>query len=320
VEKMKGLIKIAEVLGVIAAIATAILVSLPVVAQSNVDSATVTVDVATQTWVNVDPTLLSWAGIDPGSEGATQKIQIENIGSTNITKIWMNSTHPSSRPFATGTNSSYDAGNFIAVSKEGVGEFYFVDRWEWNETRTLIYLKDPSGNTPPSGPPTYWYGRIRNTSYEYFWFVAPGANGNCSDGTFYIGNTPHTETQTGSVDFSSCVAGLTTVPTGEGCRYGALTPSSDVNWGLADVVIGTSGEQYAIAVSKDCNYLRVYKWNQDAPGAGTLTYDSYFFDSSVDGYVLYPGNSTVADIKVFVPYGVAYGLAQQGVLTVIVSQ
>jgi len=315
---MKGILKVA------------VLVALLVMAAQTVsalqvddnESATLDITIAAQTWVNIDPEALSWTGVNPGDVGGSTEeannyyaIQIENIGSNNISHVWFNASNPTTRPFATGSPTNYNAGNFVVLSNEtGPENYYFINRLEFNESKTLVYLTDPGGTMPPDSS-TYYYGRIRNASKEWFWFVQPtGVPSECN-GTgvnFWIGGTPHTREATGSVDFSSC--GGTLDSPGSGCGTGTLTKDDDANnWAYADISLG--GQKYTIAVYRTCEKVMVSHWNKDAPGADeTGTNAAYFYEGT-----LTPGNSVAARIKVFVPYGVAVGSVTQGTINVVVN-
>ena len=288
------------------------------------DNATIDITVATETMIDMNPAEFVWTAVDPGTDageavGNQSSAQIENIGSTNITALWFNVTQPAVRPFATGTNASYNSANFVWISKENADEYYAVDRREYNETRSLIYLTDPAGNIPPDGS-TYSYGRFRNTSMEYFWYYAKSGDASC--GNLYVGDDFHSQGVTGTIDFSSGCGGagnaLTDAPNGD-CRSGA-TASGVGDFCYADVNIG--GELYVVAVHDDGtdegDYLRWTHWNADAPGGRSWrasgNYNDYFSTLTI-----YPGNSTVADLKIYLPYGVAQGKLSQGVLTVIAS-
>jgi len=300
----------------IAIVALLVLFWLPikVSAVTDTDIANITVQVATKTAIDVNPAALAWLGVDPGTVGGPSQealgpnyyaIQIENIGSHNISKIWFNATYPSSRPFATGTNASYDAGNFVVLARESSNNFYFPNRLEFNESRTLVYLRDPSNNLPPDGT-HYSYGRFRNTSFEYFWMV-DRSDVNCDGNTFYIGNVPHTESQTGTTNFVS----------GDFSTVTLTASTSHPGWCYADITVGgAGGEPYTIYVKNE-TYDQVFfvHWNKDW-GEGSNA--EYFWDMSGNpGYPLVPGNSTAALIRVFVPYGVHEGYVKQGILTVI---
>ncbi len=272
------------------------------------DSSTLNVTVGEKTMIDMTPSSFSWTGLDPGTQGATKHAQIENIGSTNLTEIWFNVTQPSSRPFGTGTNISYDAGNMVYISRES-GTYYAVDRIEFNETRSLVYLVDPYGNSPPNS--SFSYGRFRNASGEYFWMFDRTSQ-KCDEIEFYVGDIAHTKYTTGNIDFSSCDAGLNNGPT-TNCRTGILSNTNNENWCYADINIG--GDSYVIAVNNNTqDRVRWSHWNQDFPGTDTASNDEKFYTG-----LLYPGNSTVANITVRIPFGVAKGRLNQGTLYVIGS-
>jgi len=291
-----------------------ILVSYPALAGENTTSTiNITIQVAQKTIVVVDPDSLSWVGseaVEPGSEGVVKAIQIENMGSTNITYIWANTTYESSSPFGTGNASLYDAGNFVALSKtNGTGDyFFFVNRVEYNETHPDIYLTLPAN--------TASYGRFRDGGNEYFWAVVPGTN--CTDGTFYIGKQPHTENSSGTTDLTNCDATLTDSAGTHDCRSGTLTTVSTGNyagnWGYADLFVGPNSNyhNYTVAVSADCSKVMFYHWNMDAPGAQSANHPEYLYQST-----LYPGGAIIRYVKVKVAYGTAAGNIKKGYLTII---
>lgn len=295
------------------------------------DVANISVNISTQVWINIDPAALSWLGVDPGGVGdnTTEEngyhgIQIENIGSRNITLIWLNNTYPRSSPFATGSAFMYDAGNFVAVGRE-FEELFFPNRCEYNETRSLIYIRAPNGQMPPNLG-QYMYGRFRNTSREYFWMVdfSGGLDPNACDGgdTFYLGDDAHTRTGSGSTQFDNCGGNLVTGPVNNDpyeCRLGVLADDPEhTGWAYADVLIGTD-ENYTIAINQYCNRTFWTKWNLDGPGGRAGMNVQAFWNASMHGNFT-PGNSTVANIKVYVPYGVAEGQVTQGYLTVLARE
>ena len=272
------------------------------------EGSTIDITVGSQTLIDLTPSSFSWTGLNPGDVGTVHQAQIENIGSTNLTHIWFNVTQPTSNPYGTGNNGSYDAANFVWIARE-TGSYYAVDRLDFNETRSLVYLTDPDGNTPPDHT-KFNYGRFRNASGDYFWFINRSA-APCEQLTFWVGDQEHTQSSTGSVDFSSCTSGLNNAPA-SGCRYGTLSTASST-YCYADINIG--GASYVIAVpnsTSPIDRVRWGHWNQDMPGAGSASNDETFYTGT-----LYPGNSTVANITVYLSYGVAQGLLNQGTLYVI---
>ncbi|MBN2095766.1 MAG: hypothetical protein JW727_07000 [Candidatus Aenigmarchaeota archaeon] len=288
------------------------LLAIPAIAAENVsDTINITVQVGSKTIVVIDPDTLSWTGaqaVDPGREGVSKEIQIENMGSTNITHLWANTTYETAPPFGTGVAANYNAGNFVALSKtNGTSDYYyFVNRVEYNETHPDIYLTLPAS----------WegYGRFRDGGKEYFWAVVP--NTNCTDGTFYIGKEPHNETQSGTVDISACDATLNDSSGGQACRSGTLTPNAEGTWGYAlQVYVGSNAEyhNYSVSVNADCNTTMFSHWNKDAPG-GTAAGSHIDYLSST---TLYPGAAAIMYAKVKVAYGTAAGNIAQGQLTII---
>ena len=289
------------------------LMSYPALAAENTTSTiNITIEVAQKTIVVVDPDSLSWTGsqaVEPGREGVVKAIQIENMGSTNITYIWANTTYESSSPFGTGNASLYDAGNFVAISKtnETGDYFFFVNRVDYNETHLDIYLTLPAN--------TASYGRFRDGGSEYFWAIVPGTN--CTDGTFYIGKQPHTENSSGSTNLVTCDGNLTANGANP-CRSGSLTAVSSGpyagNWGYADLFVGPNSNyhNYTVAVSADCSKVMFYHWNMDAPGAQSANHPEYLYQST-----LYPGGAIIRYVKVKVAYGTAAGNIKKGYLTII---
>jgi len=276
------------------------------------EGSTITLEVGAETMIDLTPASFSWTGgeaVSPGQFGAIKQAQIENIGSRNLTEIWFNVSQPTGNPYGSGNNGSYVASNFVWIAKE-TGNYFAVDRKEYNETRSLIYLTDDDSNSPPNST-KYAYGRFRNATGDYFWMFDK-SSGDCDGANFYVGDVAHTQTATGSVDFSTCDAGLNNAP-GTNCRIGALTAASVSNYCYADVNIG--GDNYTIAVDNTTlDNVRWSHWNQDLPGADAATNDETFYTGT-----LYPGNSTVANITVVVTYGVAQGILGSGTLYVIAS-
>ncbi len=273
-------------------------------ATNETGNATVSLTIGSKTMIDITPSVLDYGTQDPGSaiENYTynsqnlSQIQIENIGSTNLTDVWFNTTRPGSRPFGTGVVTNYDAANFLAIknSTMGVSEFAFVDRLEFNHTKDIVYLTLPTNYKRQ--------GRLHVGPNEYFWATA--SNGNYCNGSgsgkLHIGTTAHTQDSTGDIDLS------------DGGEHSILS-SGDSSWGLVqEFTVGSAS--YCAAVSADCSQVRFYRWNADAPGAGTCTLDERYQTTD-----LYPGASFAVDVKLYVPYGVPVGAVTNGTLTVIAT-
>lgn len=289
------------------------------------DYVLIDVNVTTVTMIDVQPYALAW-NVSPGGVGDNDSeslgpgyfaIQIENIGSHNITRIWLNATYPTASPFARGSAAYTDAGNYVVISNDTSStnppakDFWFINRVEYNETRQLVYLRDPSGNLPPDGS-TYTYGRFRNSSREYFWFINKvPPNCNESGTQLRIGRVAHTVTQTGTTNFQDGA---------EGVRYDTFTLNNyDGEYAVGNIDTGPlSG--YAVAVNASCAVF-FSKWNRDYPFdfIGTNAVYVNNVTSLSDSNFLYPGDSIALAIKVYVPYGIYEGPSNQGKIWIIVS-
>jgi len=294
---------------------------------NDTDTSPVGVSLTSKTLVDITPDSLTWLGMSPGSvgDGTSEvnnyhKIQITNIGTKNITHIWFNATYPKASPFAVGSAKETNSGNYILLSKDTqTKNYYFINRVEYGEPNTLVYLTDPDGNMPPNST-KYLYGRFRNASNEYFWFINK-EDGNCTDNLFYIGDDAHTSVKTGSTDFSNCIAGLNNTPgTGvDSCRMGTLTENNA--YGYSEINIG--GQKYCATVSQHCNRTFFSHWNMDYPfnncgGNHTEFAWNTSNGSDGDGYLV-PGEYFNMSIRIHVPYGIYEGASTKGKLTVLVN-
>ena len=267
------------------------------------------VTVSEVTIVSITPDSLNWTGVSPGSSGSPKAIMIENLGSTNVSRVWFNASFPASLPYGSSNFALHDAGNFLVIRKNETGAlWYHPNLVEYNESE-LIYL------TLPSGVRTH--GRFRDGQSEYFWALANDTNGNCTNGTLYMGVDSHNSTQQGTIDFSSCALSLTQSAT-SGCRTGTIT-QYNATWGYADIMIGKDdgssliGLNYSAMIRENCAQVFFYRWNQDLATASSTSYDEDFYNTTI-----YPGGNVIANVNVNVPYGVPAG-QKTGALTVYVQ-
>ncbi len=323
--------KLVSILGIVV-IAAALFanVDIPSGTAINVtDNATISITLNTKTMIDISPDNMSFGVADPGTRIANYTnneltgisktgFQLENIGSTNITNLWLNVTQPTVRPFATGDSGKYDAANFIAaeinVSPDGgaitQNAMSFIDRLEYNETRELVYLNLPAN--------TKSYGRLRSGHNEYFWALTTAGtdcNGSANAVTFTIGTSPHNQTQTGTIDLTS--ASVDTAVLG-----GMYESGYNANWtystnGAGVISVDTPSSDYCVAAYIDCSKVRIFRWNADAPGAGTcgLSGNAYTYNST--STELLPGDSMAMNIEMRVPFGTALGDVKTGYLTVV---
>jgi hypothetical protein len=289
---------------------------------SSNSSIAITVNVSQKTIVTVYPATLSWTGTDsvePGEQGVTKYILIENMGSTNISYIWFNNSYPKNDPFGSAVAANYDAGNFVLIARNGSNNFYrHPNRVDYNSSYDIIYL------TPPAAGYSS-YGKFRDGKEEFFWYmrdVDDDGYCNSSAGTdmFYIGKDPHNETEQGTTDFTNCDATLINPAGAQSCRSGTLTDDPNSDWGFANVFAGSNADydDYVVATHWSCNHTMFYYWNMDAPGAAATDDNdlaaNYFANATSP---LVPGMGTVANVIVRVPYGVYFGQSGAGTLTVI---
>jgi len=280
------------------------------------DTVTISINVSKIAMVDINPANMSYQGVGPGEIGDNNTevignysgIWVENIGSSNLTKLWFNTTTSSTMPFGTGNPGNYDAANMIVISNESTGNFSFVNRMEFPENDSM-YIKTNNPISPANTEDGYLFGRFRNASYEYFFEFQRQTTGNCSNGTFWISTIPKTTTSTGDIDLTDNTP-LT------------VHPHPTMDYGITEVQIGSSGPYYCVAIPGNCQYIMFHRWNADAPGAGTSYCNNinggYYLNSTADP--IFPGQVERAYIKVYIPLGTAYGPLKQGTLTVFVQE
>ncbi len=280
--------------------------------------AQISVTVNNKTIVDITPQAMDWGNVDPGSvvtqyteptNGITlSQIQIENLGSTDITYVWANVSQPTSNPFGTGNVANYDPGNWLVMKRTSDTNYWFIDRVEFNSSTDYIYLVKPSN----------WvsFGKIRDANKEYFWVLNgtattdPQVYCNGSSGStvsLVVGQDPHNTTQTGTINLVN-----------GNIAYTSITASGDPNWGIVNG-ISVGGATYCVAVSADCTKLRLFRWNADAPAAGACSAFGTDGLTLNGGTPIYPGGSLIADVQLHVPYGVPDGSVPTGTLTVVAS-
>jgi hypothetical protein len=195
------------------------------------ESSNITVTVNSKTQIDVKPEELNFPSMDVGTQEVESSngnngfgaLEIENIGSEYIDRVWVNATAPSSDPFGTGDPTNYDAGNFLQVkpsnesSKVSVrgnsSTYHFVNRYEfttaWSSSGGEIpsYIEADPSNIDNGGTPSETYvGRLSAGDQWYFYVIATGSSNDVCDGTgsaiMRLGNTSHSPDQFGTVDFT----------------------------------------------------------------------------------------------------------------------
>jgi hypothetical protein len=305
------------------------------VTSEGTDNSTVTVDVASKVAIDISPSDISYSNIDPGSAAlqsdgsdvgaAVGAVEIENIGSDNITQLWLNTSVPNDNPFGTGLAQEYDAGNFIEVKPEGEANtasndsFHYINRKEFNETGDLSYVftPDDGGN--------WKYGRFKVGSQEFFWAVNESSDGSCElDGgsNFRVGQEAHNQTTTGSSDFtdgSSDFDSYSLTGTGAGNAEALAT-------GVTLNPPGMGERAYDVLVEcGDPTYTVRSKYNVNALGASDLVNDGQAVQHILNATEadqnaeLQPGEHFALNTSIRVPQGVPSNTGITGQLRVFVN-
>lgn len=194
------------------------------------ESSNITVEVNSKTQIDVKPEELNFPQMDVGTQEVESSngqngfgsLDIANIGSEYIDRVWVNATAPVDGPFGTGEPTQYDAGNFLQVkpsnasSKTSVrgntSTYHFVNRYEfansWSADTGDIpsYIEAAPSNVDGGVSDTY-VGRFRAGDEWYFW-VIPVTSSDVCDGSssqpniIRVGNTSHSPDSFGTVDFT----------------------------------------------------------------------------------------------------------------------
>lgn len=309
-------------------------------AQDATDDSEVNVTVASETAVDLDPRYLNYSsGLTPGStetldDSEVSALQVENVGSENITDVWMDASEPTSDPFGTGFASEYDAANFMQIylnstiisdefsSLDGSLSDYrdkpvFINRRDYAENRDLSYIF-------VDGEDAWEYGRFRAGEEEYFWAVENSSVVGSSNITFRLGQTAHTQEQTGTTEFTS---------SGTDYVESTLDTTSSLpdNFGTTNVTIprqdGTERNVTAVVQTDATTSEGVYtvrtRFNTQYTNggstedlSGTLASELLFDSSRTDGIDLAPGDSFQVGTQVTVPRGVPSDSVGLGTLTI----
>lgn len=306
------------------------------------EGGSVDVSVNSVTAVDLSPNSLAYSN-DPGTIATTETtngyegVEIENVGSVNITDIYFTTTAPSDRPYGSGVAAQYDAGNFVQIRPSGENsgtnaesDYHYVSHKSFNESNTLSYF------TEPSGVGTVRYGRFRAANESFFWAVTNAedqSSANMCDGNgdsdLLVGTTPHTPTQTGSVDFSSSSNYDNYTVSSQGNDNYGRVDNVDLNTyeGTKTISMLTWCGSDAQASSDNSTHVIGTRWNPEtredgASGQYTTTggsLDKILENGGTDANELQPGEHFTVLTRASIPNAVANGNVGQGTLTVKVS-
>jgi hypothetical protein len=288
----------------------------------------ITVTVDARTAIDVSPESLDFGSMVPGESktdtvGDFSALEIENVGSTNLTNIQFNTSTPDSNPFGTGVGSNHDVGNFVQIAPQednmaGIPDtnaYKFVTRKEFNESNDLSYVFAEDG----------WdYGRFRVEGQELFWAVntdtSVSSSGGCSttgSDDFRVGVNAHNRTTTGSTDFTSGSSEYDSYSLSGVSDYALATdvtvdvPNHDAR--TYDVLVKCDGSQtYTARTKYSVNPLGV-----DISGDASAA--NYVLDSGEED--MFPGEHFTTNVSISVPRGVASSSsALTGTLQVLAEQ
>ena len=263
------------------------------------DTVIINVTVKNVTIVDIKPEKLTWLDVPPGGIGNASNelnnygnIWIENLGSVNLTAIWLSNTYPASNPFGTGDPTAYDPANMVVIGN-GSSDLFFINRVEYNMLGQPGYQYDPLSSrvlyVKVTSEPGY-FGKFRNASQEYFVAIINGST-DCRDGTIYYSSTPKTATTDGDYDLTDN-SGIPLITNGA--------------WGATNLTIG--GQKYCVLVPGNCSYVIFVRWNPDLisqyAASSACDPNNYYLNSNTN---IPPGSVFKADIGVYIPYGTATG-------------
>ncbi|QGA80129.1 hypothetical protein [Candidatus Nanohalobium constans] len=200
----------------------------------------VTVNVSDVTQIDVRPSALTYgegsgdSGIAPGADVAIsdegyEHIDLENIGSVPIEQIHAEATMHQDNPFGDSSANNFNTGNFVTLSTEtasneysipgvnGLSNMTYLNRVEYAEENPPEYIFNEEtdgdndgvqltgGTTAINDIGASRVGRFRVGAAEYFWALysetSTPSTGTNDDWVLRVGDTPHTPTQLGTVDF-----------------------------------------------------------------------------------------------------------------------
>ncbi len=259
----------------------------------------VSVEVASQTWIDIAPDHIRWYNVNPGADstnftdeerGTTnhEGIVIRNIGSTDIKTVWFNASYPSSLPYGTGTLGNYDTANFVLLSQADIDgnnsdqtdlvRYYYINKKEYPEAersyidadtydivagRNIPYLQTMHPET--SSDKNVTIGRLRDGENEYFWALLENDNSDCNR---TAGSSEHPTFRIGLAPHNETYVG--DIDLTAGCEAG-LTCEEITTWnGQGDDyyygVLDLDSNRWKGAVVKldiDCQGITFVTWNKD---------------------------------------------------------
>ena len=298
--------KLLAAIGLILAIAFLATFKTQVFAVPN-DTVTVYVNITELAEIEVTPPYLNFTGVTPGRASSvtnyTNLLDIKNVGSVNVTNIWAEIDLENSNPLGKTDPTSYKAGGFLVIKNESGSGFYFVKRYEWNETETIA-----GANLGDFDDAWGWF---KNTSYYYLWGVNKSWTGDCLN---YSGmTTGGIKRMTVADDGTSTTRDLTS-----GNAVAGTWQTNNTNWSVFTFSSGP-WQNYCVAISKNCDRVAIYYWQKESNPSVQDQFPYYACAKYIQADNLVPGEVHTLTTQAWVPYGVPYGLTNPSTLTIYAS-
>lgn len=319
------------------------------------DDTTVDVTVVSKVAVDVTPNSLSYpeasvASQEDKSYGNYTAVEIENIGSEYIDRVWLNATVPDSEPFGTGDPSNYDAANFLQVKPDNTtgkllgdsDDYLYVNRKEFHKDalssdEVPSYI-DVDGQFDGKNPSKVYVGRFRMGNVSYYYAIPTDSEDTCQGANgidiIRVGRTPHTHDQVGThvfhdggddydeynineLDSSSTygIAGSGPDDGENGVTLRKLSGANEVNR-TYDVLTACDDSSNPHTIRSRYNVDPGDTDDLSSNGVAT----QFLLDAGTTAKdMLLPGESFSLHTGIEVPRGVAQGDMQQGTMKVLVT-
>jgi hypothetical protein len=323
------------------------------------EGSSIDVGIASSTAIDVKPNSLNFPGLEVGGQVTEEttgenifgSFTLENIGSEYIDRVWVEATDMANDPFGTGNPNNYNAANFLQVKPNNAtpsgingddSVYHYVNRHEfsasWRNSTNQIpsYIRASPSEAGGQDTEDTYVGRLRAGDEWYFYTIVTGTSSDVCDGSgnaeLRIGNSVHSSSQFGTVDFTSDNSGdYNTVQIVETNGEYGLTDSSvsldfQVDGSSAtrsyDILtrcdMGNTGEdphvirtRYNVRAGDLADITAAAANSGDSAGSQT----QFLLSTGTADNMLLPGEQFVVDTAIEVPQGVPQGSVQQGDLT-----
>jgi hypothetical protein len=272
------------------------LIPAAVIAASN--TTTINVSIQAVGRIALVPDFLNWSNVEPGTAGGEQTVEIQNIGSINVTNIYAyfnTLAVEASTPYGSDDASSYSSTGVIVMRNQSESNMYFNGRIEWNWTTTISNIDLSNIDDPVA------WGFFKNASHEYVWAIGNGTGGLCNNSGVQFGIDDDIDDGTQSTR------------TPETTSF-ATPDNVGIDWAVFSIDrTGSPLEGHCVAVNTNCTSIYIYKYD----------YRAQFPNCDIRGYIediLTPGGgSEILTLDAYIPKGIPDGNMSSSVMTVFTS-